>query len=264
MTTQLTKLTLVFIFFLQSILLFAQNNSILGRWHHSAAPEFFIQVDSLGYFTFNPEMGWFSGKTYKYTIFKDGGYHDGIKVDSLFRGRIQLERNFMVYFSFQDREGMEDRIDEVNLFYKVGAKPEDLDFSKESKTIITLPAGFRGKFCIAYNQPDGKPFEIDTQGNTHLQVDESGYLGTTLPVDPFRMAKGNEVLRYQNATQNLLVLDSGYEERVDLSIPPQTICVYVQGFNKQGRQMLNRKIGKTIAGNVVYYVVDTYENLLKH
>lgn len=263
MTTQLTKLTLVLIFFLQSILLFAQNNSILGRWQHSAIPEFFIQVDSLGYFSFNPEIEWFSEKTYKYTIYKDGGYYDGIEVDSLFRGRIQLEHNYTVYYSFQEGEGKENRIDEVRLFYKVGAKPEDLDFSKEPKTIITLPAGFRGKFCIAYHQPDGKPFEIDAQGNTHLQVDESGYLGTTLPVDPFRMAKGNEVLRYQNATQNLLVLDSSYAEKVDLSIPPQTICVYVQGFNKFGRQMLNRKIGKTIEGNVVYYVVDTYENLLK-
>ncbi len=263
MTTQLTKLALVLIFFLQSILLFAQNNSILGRWHHSTIPEFFIQVDSLGYFSFNPDMEWFSGKTYKYTIHKDGGYYDGIEVDSLFRGRIQLEHNFMVYYSFQDREGMEDCIDEVRLFYKDGATPEDLDFSKEPKTIITLPEGFRGKFCIAYHQPDGKPFEIDAQGNTHLQVDDSGYLGTTLPIDPFRMAKGNEVLRYQNATQNLLVLDGYYAERVDLSIPPQTICVYVQGFNKFGRQMLNQKHGKTIEGNVVYYVVDTYENLLK-
>lgn len=263
MTTQFAKPALVLTLFLQSMLVFAQHNSILGRWHHSATPEFFIQVDSLGYFTFNPEMDWFSGKTYKYTIHKDGGYHDGIEVDSLFRGRIQLEHNFMVYYSFQEREGMEDRIDEVNLFYKAGAKPEDLDFSKEPKTIITLPVGFRGKFCIAYNQPDGKPFEIDAQGNTHLQLDESGYLGTTLPVDPFRMAKGNEVLRYQNATQNLLVLDRNYAEKVDFSIPPQTICVYFQGFNKEGRQTLNRKTGKTIEGNVVYYVVDTYENLLK-
>lgn len=263
MTTQLTKPALVFSLFLQSILGFAQNNSILGRWHHSAAPEFFIQVDSLGYFTFNPEMGLFSGKTYKYNIYKDGGYHDGIEVDSLFRGRIQLDRNFMVYYSFQDREGIEERIDEVNLFYKAGAKLENLDFSKEPKTIISLPEGFKGKFCIAYHQPDGKPFEIDAEGNTHLQVDESGYLGTTLPVDPFRMAKGNEVLRYQNAMQNLLILDRDFAEKVDLSILPQTICVYVQGFNKQGRQMLNQKLGKTIKGNVVYYVVDTYENLLK-
>lgn len=263
MTTQLTKLTLVFIFFLQSIFLFAQNNSILGRWHHSAAPEFFIQVDSLGYFTFNPEMGWFSGKTYKYTIFKDGGYHDGIEVDSLFHGRIQLEHNFMVYYSFQDREGIEERIDEVNLFYKAGAKLENLDFSQEPKTIISLPDGFRGNFCIAYHQPDGKPFEIDAEGNTHLQVDGSGYLGTTLPVDPFRMAKGNELLRYQNAMQNLLILDRDFAEKVDLSIPPQTICVYVQGFNKLGRTILNQKLGKAIKGNVVYYVVDTYENLLK-
>lgn len=263
MTTPLAKIVLVLSLFLQSILVFAQNDAILGRWHHAAAPEFFIQVDSLGYFTFNPEMGWFSGKTYKYTIYKDGGYYDGIEVDSLFRGRIQLERNFMAYYSFQDREGIEERIDEVNLFYKVGAKPEDLDFSKEPKTIISLPAGFRGKFCIAYHQPDGKPFEIDAQGNTHLQLDESGYLGTTLPVDPFRMAKGNEVLRYQNATQNLLVLARDFAEKVDLSIPPQTICVYVQGFNKLGRTMLNQKVGKAIKGNVVYYVVDTYENLLK-
>ena len=263
MTTPLAKLVFVFSLFLQSILGFAQNNSILGRWHHSAAPEFFIQVDSLGYFTFNPEMDWFAGKTYKYTINKDGGYYDGLEVDSLFRGRIQLERNFMAYYSFQDREGMEDRIDEVRLFYKDGATPEDLDFSKEPKTIITLPEGFRGKFCIAYHQPDGKPFEIDAQGNTHLQVDESGYLGTTLPIDPFRMAKGNEVLRYQNETQNLLILDRDSAEKVDLSIPPQTICVYVQGFNKFGRQMLNQKHGKTIEGNMVYYVVDTYENLLK-
>ncbi|HOY16798.1 MAG TPA: hypothetical protein PLC89_05890 [Haliscomenobacter sp.] len=263
MTTPLAKPILVFTLFLQSILVFAQNNSILGRWHHSAAPEFFIQVDSLGYFTFNPEMDLFSGETYKYTIYKDGGYYDGIEVDRLFRGRIQLEHNFMVYYSFQDREGIEDRIDEVSLFYKVGAKPEDLDFSQEPKTIITLPAGFGGKFCIAYHQPDGKPFEIDAQGNTHLQVDESGYLGTTLPVDPFRMAKGNEVLRYKNATQNLLVLDSNHAEKVDLSIPPQTICVYFQGFNKQGRQMLSQKLGKAIKGNVGYYVVDTYENLLK-
>ena len=263
MTRQLTKPSLVFTLFLQSILVFAQDDFILGRWHHSAAPDFFIQVDSLGYFTFNPEMDLFSGRTYKYTIFKDGGYYDGIEVDSLFRGRIQLERNFMVYYSFQDREGMENRIDEVSLFYKVGAKPGDLDFSQEPKTIITLPEGFRGKFCIAYDQPDGKPYEIDAQGNTHLQVDESGYLGTTLPVDPFRKAKGNEVLRYQNAMQNLLVLDMNYAEKADLSIPPQTICVYVQGFNKQGRSILNKKLGKTIEGNVVYYVVDTYENLLK-
>ena len=81
--------------------------------------------------------------------------------------------------------------------------------------------------------------------------------------DPFRMAKGNEVLRYQNAPQNLLVLDSNHAENVDLSIPPQTICVYFQGFNKQGRQMLSQKLGKAIKGDVVYYVVDTYENLLK-
>ena len=69
--------------------------------------------------------------------------------------------------------------------------------------------------------------------------------------------------KYSNTPQNLLVLDSNFEEKVDLSIPPQTICVYVQGFNKLGRTMLNQKVGKTIKGNVVYYVVDTYENLLK-
>jgi hypothetical protein len=263
MTTPLAKLVFVFSLFLQSILGFAQNNSILGRWHHSAAPEFFIQVDSLGYFSFNPELEWFSGKTYKYTIYKDRGYYDGIEVDSLFRGRIQLEHNYMVYYSFQEGEGKENRIDEVRLFYKVGAKPEDLNFSKEPKTIITLPTGFRGKFCIAYNQPNGKSFEMGAEGNTHLQLDESGYLGTKLPEDPFRMAKGNELLRYKNAPQNLLVLDRDFAEKVDLSIPPQTICVYVQGFNKLGRTMLNQKVGKAIKGNVVYYVVDAYENLLK-
>ena len=243
--------------------LLAQNEGVIGHWHNIDSPKASIHIDSAGFYSLFTEDSLLSLEKLRFTIHQDTGCSKPFEIDQFGSGRIQIGSNYLILSHYKQGKGINDHIDEVGLFYKTGTEPSMLDFSKEPKTIIAIPEGFIGEFYIAYHQENGSPFLLDAQGNANLKLDWSGILETQLVEDPFRFAKKNEQIHYDNSNQPLVLLHQGFADKIDPAIPFQSICVFSSGFNQSSREWLNQKLRKSIEGNVGCYVVDTYKNLLK-
>jgi|LSQX01.3.fsa_nt_gb hypothetical protein len=147
------------------------------------------------------------------------------------------------------------------------------------REVFILPDNFLGFSWIAMEQPDGKPVVYDQNGRRVFRIPESGLLLTQAQPLPTALAKREYSFFFEKKEnissepvsiipENCLSLFKSQkltEEQIrEFGYDPKKMYVLVYRYNNPGREEINELFGRTIKGQVLWFRVDTLENLLKY
>lgn len=118
---------------------------------------------------------------------------------------------------------------------------------------------FLGEAYIVYNEKQGVDECIDDMGSRVLEIPEDGILQVNFDSDPVSVATSNQefYIRTNNGklkkiNLNLYNQNDAEELKVINKINEGEYYVKSRGFNQQGRNSLNKKLGIKLKGNVEF------------
>ncbi|MEO0044572.1 MAG: hypothetical protein RL329_4020, partial [Bacteroidota bacterium] len=162
--------------------------------------------------------------------------------------------------------GINEHIDEFGFFYKQGTNPIQRDTNQTEIVDYLLPPHFIGAIRIAYNGGRKKKGAQETI----IKIPNSGLLEIESQEDIQNDARQNFRFYYQNGGDSpqipLKKLDilRKYSEQELKEYNEKDVCVIAFGYNQASRPEINTLFGKEIIGNVAFYVVDTFKNLIQY
>jgi hypothetical protein len=249
------------------------QNQLLGKWFLKDRPvsiEFSkdkiykVFVNNEAFFTENYQMVISNDSLFthhynnKYTA-------DDAKCDTT-KYLLYLNGGELLQVSYKCGLGINEHIDEFAFFYKQGTNPIQRDTNQTEIVDYLLPPHFIGAIRIAYN---GGRTEKRAKEKI-IKIPNSGLLEIASKEDIQNDARQNFRFYYQNGDDGpkipLKKLDilKKYSAQELKEYNEEEVFVITLGYNQVNRPEINTLFGKEIIGNVAFYAVDTFKNLIKY
>lgn len=241
------------------------NSQIIGTWSNKHISFEFKENGHVNIFMEGIDlknMGNFGQFSYKLTPNKLGTLLTiKNKNGELFsRDLVKFDKNKLIKVSFKEGKGINHHIDEYGILEKEGSiNLNEENKSSEKKVKYIFPNNIKGVILVAFNEPTGIEEEYDNDGNRIFRIPNNRVLKIKSPVDPFKLVERRAVFFYENEG-NLIEITP---LEIDKAYNSQELYISTKGYNQVERNRLNKAYNTDFKGNVEFFVIDTYENLLK-
>ncbi len=162
--------------------------------------------------------------------------------------------------------GSPSHLDEFGFFYRQGTNLTQHNPNKMETDDYLLSPHFRGEIRIAY-KGGGKEKSYKEQ---LIKIPPSGLLERDCQENIQNYARQNFRFYYPNGDDEptteikKLDLSAQYSAQELETYNEKEVFVIALGYNQANRPEVNTVFGKEIVGNVEFYVVDTFKNLIKY
>ena len=225
---------------------------------------------------FNYEISFDDGENYNKVVGSQG------MVDTSVAHVHFISEEIMVHVSYKGAKRFHNHMARPVAFVRAEKYYKNEHYTPEIQKIIVLPEVFSGHAWIAHEQPDGEVEENDPMGRLVLRVPKSGYLLTQAAPMPVAIALQGFEFFYENKYENsepipkityncLNLLRKKWNDKqltdddvINLGFDLEKIYVCAFIYNVPPRGTVNKKFGRKIEGQVLYFQVDTLQNMIRY
>jgi hypothetical protein len=249
------------------------QNQLLGKWFSKKQHTHIeFSKDKIYKFCMNNEACF--TENYQIVLSKDSifRYHynnpfraEDSKYDTT-KYLLYLNGGELLQMNYKSGLGINEHIDEFDFFYKQGTNNIQQDTQKMEMVDYLLPTHFTGQIMIAYK---GSRTEKIVKEKI-IKIPDSGLLEVEKKEDIQNYARQNVRFYYPNgdSVPKIPIKKLDFYKKYSAQELKQSneteICVIALGYNQANRPDINALFGKEIIGNVEFYVVDTFQNLIKY
>ena len=204
----------------------------------------------------------------------------GSKNKQIYREKMLLrcKGNKLVVVIYKTLPGIENHIQVASLFTRKGAQHQPIEGL--ARWHFILPAALdKDLITIAFNQKDGEPCDVNSQGEAVIRIPSNGILKTQLREDAWVILNGN--IRFSiekdgklSPIPTLQASDRAriYHEVRDPKLksinivhhPDQRVAICSARFNPGRKRVVNPLFGEEIKGNVNSFSVSNYRKELNY